>query len=117
MVTESPRGRPAIPIRGSSPLRTTSPIREVRHYSPTRHITHTSYDPVSGHAYTQTTYADPLPPVRPVSPIRRISPARKPILTPWNEDDLVHTLKRQCDLETELEQTKIMVANCGDFNL
>lgn len=65
-----------------------------------------------------TMYHDPLPPVRSVvSPLHRVSASGKPVLPPWDEDDLVHSLKQQCTLETELEQAKIMLANKQDFNL
>ena len=102
VVTSSPpRGRAPIAVRET--VQTT--------HSPTRHIQHTTYDTLTGKAVTTTTYADPLPPVRSiVSPVHRVSASGKPVLTPWDEDDLVHTLKQQCNLENELEQAKIMLA-------
>lgn len=94
VVTSSPRGRAPIPVR------------EVvtKTYSPTREVRHTTYDSVTGRMVSTTTYHDPLPPVRSVvSPLHRVSATGKPILPPWEEDDLVHSLKQQCNLETELE--------------
>lgn len=66
----------------------------------------------------------PLPPRR-VSPVR-LAPVYpgpplpypgKPILRPFEEDELVHGLKEQCNLENELEAAKIQLAHKPDFNL
>jgi len=51
-----------------------------------------------------------------VSP-SRTSPTRKPVLRVYDEDQLVHGLKDQCNLEQELESAKIALANKHDFNL
>ena len=51
-----------------------------------------------------------------VSP-SRMSPSRKPILRLHDEDELVHALKEQCNLEQELENAKINLAHKSDFNL
>lgn len=51
-----------------------------------------------------------------VSP-SRMSPSRKPILMLHDEDQLIHALKEQCNLEAELETTKIGLANKSDFNV
>ena len=73
-------------------------------------------------------FYDPLPlPPRRVSPVR-LGPAYpphpvplpypgKPILRPFEEDELVHGLKEQCNLENELEAAKIQLAHKPDFNL
>jgi Ca2+-binding EF-hand superfamily protein len=47
----------------------------------------------------------------------RTSPTRKPILGPYAEDELIHSLKDLCNQEQELEQAKINLAMRPDFNL
>ena len=47
----------------------------------------------------------------------RASPSRKPILRMPAEDELVHVLKEQCNLEAEIETNKINLAQRTDFNL
>lgn len=44
-------------------------------------------------------------------PIELHSPTagRKPSLAPWNEEELVHSLKQQCCLESDLEHSKIQL--------
>jgi len=88
----------------SSPLKNTSPIRS---YSAQR----------SRAAYTSPQRASyPSPPRASVSP-SRLSPSRKPILRLNDEDELVHALKELCNLEQELESSKINLAHKSDFNL
>lgn len=55
-------------------------------------------------------------PVRGVSP-SRTSPTRKPVLRPYDEDQLVHGLKDLCNLEQEMESAKIALAQKHDFNI
>ena len=47
----------------------------------------------------------------------RTSPVRQPLLRLNDEDELVHALKEQCNLEQELENAKINLSHKSDFNL
>ena len=47
----------------------------------------------------------------------RVSPSRKPVLRIVAEDDMVHALKEQCNIEAEIETAKINLSHKTDFNL
>ena len=92
-----PPPRPMSPVRtGTSPLKTSSPARSYSAGRPSMAASspaRASYSPA------------------------RVSPSRKPILRMPAEDELVHTLKEQCNLEAEIENNKINLAHRTDFNL
>ena len=92
-----PPPRPMSPVRGgTSPMRTSSPARSYsagRSMAATASPARASYSPA------------------------RASPSRKPILRMPAEDELVHVLKEQCNLEAEIETNKINLAQRTDFNL
>ena len=108
----------------------------VRHISPTRTvIVDEPIDPIYPLSYPRVHPLDPLPRLHPLDPLprvhpldplpralpafdpRRLSPTRKPILRVFEEDEFVHSLKEQCNLEAELETAKINLARKGDFNI
>jgi Ca2+-binding EF-hand superfamily protein len=98
-----PSPRPSTPPRAlsasrgnSSPLKSSSPARAS---SANRTAGRTSSSPIRG-----------------VSP-SRTSPTRKPVLRLSDEDQLIHGLKDQCNLEQELENAKIALAQKHDFNI
>ena len=76
---------PSPAYRTSSPIRTASPSR-ARSAERTRA------------AYQSPARATRSPARATISP-SRLSPSRKPILRIYEEDDLVHALKEQCNLE------------------
>jgi hypothetical protein len=99
-------------MRPGSPLRSSSPARVVRtvETSPGRRVTVVEeparvpvyppvYEPARVPVYPPV-YAPIYPPtiVRSVSP-SRLSPSRKPVLPLYQEDELIHALKEQCNLE------------------
>jgi hypothetical protein len=47
----------------------------------------------------------------------RYAPPGKPVLGGPDEDELVHSMKEQCNLEAELENGKMQLAHKADFNL
>lgn len=56
------------------------------------------------------------------SPMRASEPPRRypspgPRLRPHDEDELIHTLKDLCNNEQDLENAKISLSRCPDFNL
>lgn len=95
---------PRPPMRESSPVRASSPSRT---------------SPLKSSSPMRASYS----PARTSSPMRasispsRTSPTRKPILGPYAEDELIHSLKDLCNQEQELEQAKINLAMRPDFNL
>ena len=99
---EPPPRLPSPAYRASSPIRTASPSRG-RSAGPRA-------------AYQSPARVAMPPPRATISP-SRLSPSRKPILRIHEEDDMIHALKEQCNLEAELESGKINLANKSDFNL
>ena len=86
----------ALRAGNSSPLKNSSPQRS---FSAQR---------------TRVAYSSP---VRASCSPSRMSPSRKPVLRLTDEDELVHALKEVCNLEQELETSKINLANKSDFNM
>jgi len=70
-----------------------------------------TYSPLHGRHITTAVREEVVPEVV------RVSPSRKPVLRLYEEDELVHALKEQCNLEAELERAKIHLAQMTDFNL
>jgi len=110
------------PIRPGSPLRSSSPTRIVE-VSPGRRFVETVAAPyvprvVEVSPGRRVVYEEPLYPRAPVvvHPAR-LSPSRKPVLPLYQEDELIHALKEQCNLEQEIETAKINLAHKPDFNL
>ena len=104
----------AVAPRSGSPIRS-SPPREARASSANR----TSYtSPLKSSAGARSASVN-----RTSSPVRggrspvRTSPTRTPVLRPHDEDELVHSLKDLCTNEQDLEQAKIGLSRCHDFNL
>lgn len=104
------------PVRPGSPLRSSSPARVVE-VSPRRTVVEVSPG-------RRVVYDDPIPPrviPAPYVPVvvhpGRLSPSRKPVLPLYQEDELIHSLKEQCNLEQEIETAKINLAHKPDFNL
>jgi len=113
------------PIRATSPLRSSSPVRVVE-VSPGRRVVveERPFVPLAPPLYVSPSrlappiYASPpiLAPPLYASP-SRLAPSRKPILPLYQEDELIHSLKEQCNLEQEIEAAKIGLGNRPDFNI
>jgi len=98
-----PSPRPSTPPRAmsasrgaSSPLKSSSPMRSS---SANRTAGRSSASPMRGSSPSRT------------------SPTRKPVLRIYDEDQLVHGLKDECNNEQEIENAKIMLAQKHDFNI
>ena len=84
--------RESIPVRSTVPMRASSPLRgssPLRESSPRR-----------------TAYV-----------VASQSRGRGPILPLYQEDELVNSLKELCNLEQEIENAKILLAQKSDFNI
>lgn len=102
-------------IRATSPLRSSSPVR-VLEVSPGRRVLEVSP------RRTVVVEERPYVPLAPIAPLvytspSRVLPSRKPILPLYQEDELIHSLKEQCNLEQEIEAAKINLGNRPDFNI
>jgi len=98
-----PSPRPSTPPRATSASRgNSSPLK--------------SSSPARASSANRTAGRTASSPIRGVSP-SRTSPTRKPVLRVYDEDQLVHGLKDQCNLEQELENAKITLAQKHDFNI
>lgn len=115
------------PIRATSPLRSSSPVRVVQ-VSPRREVV-VEERLVRSSSPARVVEVSPRRRVvveeRPVVPLAppvyvspsRLAPLTKPILPLYQEDELVHSLKEQCNLEQEIEAAKINLGNRTDFNI
>lgn len=111
-------------VRPGSPLRSSSPGRVVRtvETSPGRRVTVVEEPTRVATVYPPPRVVPVYPPVQPPAFVRtvspsRLSPSRKPVLPLYQEDELIHALKEQCNLEQEIETAKINLAHKPDFNL
>jgi len=105
--------RPLSPIPRGSPPRSSPPRSPIRAASANR----SSYtSPLKSSGAARASSANRTSPSRGRSPVRT-SPSRAPVLRPHDEDELIHSLKDICNNEQDLENAKVNLSRCHDFNL